>query len=51
MSEMAQVAMLFSSFGEDEQGNMYVVDMRGGTIYRITAEHRMIINWLPVPLD
>ncbi len=46
IAEVAQVKTLLSSFGEDERGNMYVVDMLGGKIYRIAVEDKL--NWLPL---
>jgi hypothetical protein len=34
-SELADTSMQITSFGEDEEGNLYVADFGGGTIYEI----------------
>jgi glucose/arabinose dehydrogenase len=36
VAELAQTGLAVSSFGEDEQGSVYVVDHKGG-VYRVTA--------------
>jgi glucose/arabinose dehydrogenase len=38
MTEMLDTDALISSFGEDEAGELYLVDMVGGIVYRLTAE-------------
>jgi len=39
-AEAARVTALISSFGEDEAGELYVADINGGVIYRLTAKAR-----------
>jgi glucose/arabinose dehydrogenase len=39
-ARMAQVEARISSFGEDEAGELYVVDISGGVLYRIEARPR-----------
>lgn len=34
--ELAQFPIALSSFGEDESGELYVTDLSGGTVYRMT---------------
>jgi glucose/arabinose dehydrogenase len=36
-AEMAQVSMQIASFGEDETGEVYLVDMGGGGLYRVAG--------------
>lgn len=36
-TEMLQANIQLSSFGEDEAGEIYVTDLRGGGVYRLTA--------------
>ena len=36
--EMLDTALNLSSFGEDETGELYVTDLTGGGVYRVTAE-------------
>ncbi len=33
-------SLMISSFGESDSGELYVADLRGGTIHRITASAR-----------
>ena len=40
VAQLAQVDARISSFGEDEAGELYLVDMAAGSLYRITAQHR-----------
>ena len=35
-TELAQFPIALSSFGEDEAGELYVTDLSGGTVYRMT---------------
>jgi glucose/arabinose dehydrogenase len=37
VSQLAQIDARISSFGEDESGALYLLDMGGGVLYRITA--------------
>ena len=37
MAELQQVSMQLSSFGEDETGELYLVDMRRGDLFKIEA--------------
>jgi len=39
-TEMLQANARISSFGEDERGEVYLTDLAGGTIYRVTAHAR-----------
>jgi glucose/arabinose dehydrogenase len=36
--ELLDTSAYLSSFGEDETGNVYMIDLHGGTIYRVTAQ-------------
>ncbi len=37
MTEALKTALAISSFGEDEQGAIYITDLAGGRVYRLTA--------------
>ena len=37
MAELQQVSMQLSSFGEDETGELYLVDLRSGDLFTIEA--------------
>ena len=37
MTQAAQTGLGISSFGEDQNGEVYVVDYNGGALYRVTA--------------
>jgi glucose/arabinose dehydrogenase len=39
-TELAQTNLRISSFGEDRDGDVYVADLQGGGIYRLTAQPR-----------
>jgi len=39
-TEMLQANARISSFGEDERGEVYLTDLAGGTILRVTARPR-----------
>jgi glucose/arabinose dehydrogenase len=39
-TEMLRTGVMISSFGEDEAGEVYITDIDGGGIYRITASPR-----------
>jgi glucose/arabinose dehydrogenase len=39
-TEMMRAGVMISSFGEDEVGEVYITDIDGGGIYRITASER-----------
>ena len=45
--ELLRPSILISSFGEDETGELYVADYRGGIIYRSRARYE---QWLPAIL-
>jgi len=40
VSQLAQASVRISSFGEDEAGELYLVDMAGGQLFRIAARLR-----------
>jgi len=40
VSELARVDARISAFGEDEAGELYLADLGGGTVYKITARSR-----------
>jgi len=37
MTQAAQTGLGISSFGEDQNGEVYIVDYNGGALYRVTA--------------
>ena len=37
MTQVAQTGLAISSFGEDQNGEVYIVDYNGGALYRVTA--------------
>jgi len=37
VAELLASGLAISSFGEDEAGELYLCDHRGGTVYRIVA--------------
>jgi hypothetical protein len=37
---MAQADIRLSSFGQDEAGELYLVDMAGGVLHKVTAAPR-----------
>ena len=39
-TELLDTDLQISSFGEDEAGEVYVTDLRGGRVYRLTAQPR-----------
>ena len=39
-TEVGQIPALISSFGEDEAGEVYLTDIGGGAVYRVTAQER-----------
>ena len=40
VARLAQVDVRLSAFGEDEQGELYLVDMDGGELFKIVARPR-----------
>jgi glucose/arabinose dehydrogenase len=45
--ELLRQPILISSFGEDEAGELYVADHRGGVVYQVTLRYE---QWLPAIL-
>ncbi len=39
-TEVGHIPALISSFGEDEAGEVYLTDIGGGAVYRVTAQER-----------
>jgi glucose/arabinose dehydrogenase len=39
-TELAETGLSISSFGEDTDGELYITDLRGGGVYRLTAAPR-----------
>jgi hypothetical protein len=40
VAELAQAELLLASFGEDEAGELYLLDMARGELHQVTASPR-----------
>jgi hypothetical protein len=48
--ELRDTNFLISTFGEDEDGEIYLADFRNGTIYRVVHKNNAM-PWMPLLLE